>query len=39
MDDWLEVPKRRKGLPVWLLCLLMGAGFLLLWLGFPLLAG
>jgi len=37
MDDWLRVPERRKGIPVWRLCVLMGLTFLMLWTASPLL--
>ena len=39
MDDWLQVPERRKGIPVWRLCLLMAVTFLLIWIGKPLFFG
>lgn len=39
MDDWLQVPERRKGIPVWRLCLLMAVSFMIIWIGAPLVFG
>jgi hypothetical protein len=35
MDDWLQIPDRRRGLPTWRLCLLMAVTLLILWVGAP----
>ncbi|MGB4827513.1 MAG: hypothetical protein WBP18_09640 [Paracoccaceae bacterium] len=37
MEDWLRIPDRRRGIPHWRLCLLMGVTFLILWVGAPVL--
>jgi hypothetical protein len=37
MDDWLQIPERRRGVPAWRLCLLMAVTFLILWIGAPIL--
>jgi hypothetical protein len=37
MDDWLAIPNRRRGMPIWRLCALMGVTFLILWIGAPML--
>jgi hypothetical protein len=35
MDNWLTIPERRRGMPIWRLCALMGVTFLILWVGSP----
>jgi len=35
MDDWLEIPPRRRGIPAWRLCVMMAVTLLTLWVGAP----
>lgn len=37
LEDWLKVPERRRGIPAWRLCLLMGLTALILLAGAPVL--
>ncbi|MBK6466058.1 MAG: hypothetical protein IPF96_03620 [Rhodobacter sp.] len=37
MEDWFRVPDRRRSIPHWRLCLVMGVTFLTLWVGAPML--
>jgi hypothetical protein len=35
MENWLKIPDRRRSMPIWRLCALMGVSFLILWIGSP----
>lgn len=37
MEEWLRIPDRPKGMPLWRLCALMAVSFLILWVGSPML--